>query len=188
MALKNAGNLVKGDYILFRDVPHVVLKHEFMNPGKGSAIMRTKLRNVKTGGVLDFTFKANENVELLNIDKKEMQYLYHDSQEVVFMDPRSYEQVSVPVKLIEEKLAFLVADMLCWVSRYEDEAIDVILPVQVKLKVVESEPASGGNTVNAAKKLVKLETGLEVMVPLFVKENDYVLVDTSNGQYVSRAS
>lgn len=186
--VKNAGNLTKNDYIMFRDTPHVVLKHEFMNPGKGSAIMRAKLRNVKTGNVLDFTFKAAEMVDVLNIDKREMQYLYHDEREVAFMDPRTYDQVSVPAKLMEEQLGFLIPDMLCWVSWYGDEAIGVILPVQVKLKVVEAEPATGGNTVNAARKLVKLETGIELMAPLFVKEGDFVLVDTATGEYVSRAN
>lgn len=188
MAAKNAGNLEKNDYIMFRDTPHVILKHDFMNPGKGSAIMRAKMRNVKTGNVLDFTFKAAEMVDVLNIDKREMQYLYHDANEVAFMDPRTYEQATVPAKLMEDQLGFLIPDMLVWVSWYGDEAIGVILPVQVKLKVVEAEMATGGNTVVAAKKAVKLETGTSVMVPLFVKEGDYILVDTVSGEYVSRAN
>lgn len=188
MAVKNAGNLTKNDYIMFRDIPHVILKHDFMNPGKGSAIMRAKMRNVKTGNVLEFTFKAAETVDLLNIDKREMQYLYHDNSEVAFMDPRTYEQATVPASLMEEQLGYLIADMMVWVSWYGEEAIGVILPVQVKLKVTEAEMATGGNTVNAAKKAVKLETGIEAMVPLFVKEGDYILVDTSTGEYVSRAN
>lgn len=188
MAVKNAGNLTKNDYIMFRDKPHMVLKHEFMNPGKGSAIMRAKMRNVKTGNVLEFTFKAAETVELLNIDKREMQYLYHDAREVAFMDPRTYEQATVPASLLDEQLGFLIPDMIVWVSWWGEEAIGVILPVQVKLKVVEAEMATGGNTVVAAKKAVKVETGIEIMVPLFVKEGDYILVDTATGEYVSRAN
>jgi elongation factor P len=150
--------------------------------------MRAKMRNVKTGNVLDFTFKAAEMVDVLNIDKREMQYLYHDSNEVAFMDPRTYEQATVPAALISDQLGYLIADMICWVSWYGDEALGVILPVQVKLKVVEAEMATGGNTVVAAKKAVKLETGIEVMVPLFVKEGDFILVDTATGEYVSRTN
>lgn len=186
--LKNAGNLAKNDYILFRDSPHVVTKIEFMNPGKGSAIMRAKMRNIKTGAASEFTFKSAEMVEILNIDKREMQYLYHDGSAVVFMDPRSFEQASVPAKLMEEQLGYLTPDMLCYVSWYGEEAIGVILPVHVNLKVVETEDAVPGNRVNAPKKLAKLETGIEVAVPLFIKNSDVISVDTATGEYISRAN
>lgn len=188
MAVKNGGNLAKNDYILFKDAPYFITKTEFMAPGKGSAIMRTKMRNIKTGAVTEFTFKSNEMVEVLNIDKREMQYLYHDSKEVVFMDPRTYDQVSVPATLVEDQLGYLIPDMLCYVSWYGDEAIGVILPVHVNLKVIETEDAIAGNRVNAPKKLAKLETGIEVNVPLFIKEGDIIVVDTSSGEYISRAS
>lgn len=186
--VKNGGNLAKNDYILFKDAPYVITKTEFMAPGKGSAIMRTKMRNIKTGAVTEFTFKSNEMVEVLNIDKREMQYLYHDASEVVFMDPRTYDQVSVPAALVQEQLGYLIPDMLCYVSWYGDEAIGVILPVHVNLKVVETEDAIAGNRVNAPKKLAKLETGIEVNVPLFIKEGDIIVVDTGSGEYISRAN
>lgn len=186
--VKNAGNLAKNDYILFRNSPHIVVKTEFMNPGKGSAIMRARMRNLETGTVTDFTFKAAEMVEMLNVDKTEMQYLYHDDQNIFFMNPQNYDQVEVPVKLMEDQLGFLKPDTLCWVLRYQEKALGVIPPIHVNLKVIESEPAVGGNTVNAAKKPVKVETGIEVMVPLFVKEGETIIVDTQDCSYVGRAN
>jgi elongation factor P len=188
MAAKSAGNLAKGDYVEFHDAPHMVTKTEFMNPGKGSAIMRVRLKNVQTGAVYDFTYKAAETVALLNVDKKEMQYLYHDDREVAFMDPKTYEQATVPTDLLEDQLGFLIPDVLCWVLWYEDRAIGVVLPPHVRLRVVETEDAIAGNRVNAPKKLAKMETGAEIQVPLFVKVGDLLEIDTASGQYVARAN
>lgn len=158
-----------------------------MNPGKGSAIMRTRLRNLQTGSVNEFTYKSNETVEILNVEKKEMQYLYHDDKEVMFMDPKTYEQVAVPADLMEDQVGFLIPDMLVWVMSYEGKALGVTLPPHVRLKVVETEDAIAGNRVNAPKKLAKVETGIEIQVPLFVKVGDVIEVDTASGEYVSRA-
>lgn len=186
--LKGAGNLTKGDFVSFRDAPHVVTKAEFMNPGKGSAIMRARLRNLQSGAVYDFTYKTSESVEVLNVEKKEMQYLYHDDSEVVFMDPKTYEQATVPTDLMEDQVGYLIPDMLCWVLWFQEKALGVTLPPHVILKVVETEDAIAGNRVNAPKKPAKMETGLEIQVPLFVKVGDKVEIDTTSGDYVARAN
>lgn len=188
MSTIDAGNIAKGMYILYKDAPHQVIKTEFMNPGKGSAVMRVKFKNVKTGAAQEFTYKTNEKVEELVLDKSEMQYLYHDGQNVYFMDPRSFEQVTVPESLMEDQVGFLTADLVCWVIRYKSDAIGVILPPHVKLKVIESPDAVAGNRVNAPKKTVKLETGIEIQAPLFIKEGETIEIDTLTGEYVSRAN
>jgi len=187
MAVISASKISKGTFLMFKGVPQQVVGTEFMNPGKGSAVMRVKFRNVQTGTAAEFTYKTSEMVEVAEVDKKEMQYLYHDGENVMFMDPRTYDQAMVPVALMEDQLGYLTADMLCWVLWYGEKAIGVILPPNVNLKVVEAPQAVAGNTVNAPKKLVVLETGLKVLAPLFVKEGDILIIKTSTGEYVSRA-
>jgi len=184
----NAGNAAKGMYLMFKGAPNQVMKADFMAPGKGSPIMRVKFRNVQTGSVQDFTFKTNESIEEADVDKKEMQYLYRDGDEVVFMGPKTFEQASVPVSLVEDQVGFLIADMKCYVLWYGEKAIGVILPPHVSLKVVEAPDSVAGNRVNAPKKLVKLETGVEVQVPLFIKEGEMITLDTMTGEYLSRTN
>jgi len=155
---------------------------------KGSAIARVKMRNPQTGASYEYTFKSNESVEVLNVEKKEMQYLYHDDKEVVFMDPATYEQAAVPSSLLEGQLGFLIPDMLVWVLWYEGSAIGATLPPHVILNIMETEDAVAGGTVNAPKKSAIANTGVEIKVPLFVKVGDRIEVDTGTGEYISRAN
>jgi elongation factor P len=182
------GNIRKGSYILFKSQPHMVTKTEFVSPGKGSAFTRAKLKSVKTGAVQEYTFKSTEPIEELDIQTREMQYLYIDGDDVVFMDPRTYEQVSVRKDLIEDKLGYLMPELTMYILFFEEDAIGVRFPLNVKLKVVYAEDAVAGNRVNAPKKPVKLETGVEVMAPLFVKVGDTLIIDTETGEYLSRAN
>lgn len=188
MATINAGNISKGSYIIFKDAPHQVTKAEFMAPGKGSPIMRVRMRNIRSGVITEFTYKTNESVEVADVDKKEMQYLYKDDQEVYFMDPMTYDQISVPVSVMEDQTQFLIPDIKCWITFYLDKPVGVILPPHVNMKVIEAPEAVAGNRVNAPKKLVKLETGHEVLAPLFIKEGEMVIIDTASGEYVSRVT
>lgn len=186
MATINAGNIAKGNYIMFKGNPVLVTKTEFMSPGKGSPVMRVKFRNVQTGSVGEFTYKTSENVEVAEVEKKEMQFLYREGSDVVFMDPKTYDQVSVPVALLEDQTGYLVPNLKCHVLWYKGEAIGVTLPPHVTLKVVESPDEIAGNRINAPKKLVKVETGIMVQSPLFIKIGDNIMVDTSTGEYLSR--
>jgi elongation factor P len=180
------GNIRKGSYILFKDQPSLVTKTEFVSPGKGSAFMRAWMKSVKTGATQQFTFKSVEPVEELDVTSREMQYLYIDADEIVFMDPRTYEQVSVKKSLIEDKVGYMTPEMSLYILFYNDEAIGVRFPLNVKLKVTYAEDATAGNRVNAPKKPVTLETGIEVQAPLFVKTGDYLIIDTETGEYLSR--
>lgn len=188
MVTVNAGNISKGDYLMFRGEPNLVTKAEFMSPGKGAAVMRVKYKNVKTGSAIEFTYKTNEMVEVADIEKKEMDFLYRSGGEMVFMNSKTYEQASVPVSLVEDKLGFFIDNLKCWVMFYKGEAIGVTLPPNVALKVVESPDDVAGNRINAPKKTVRLETGMSAQVPLFVKVGEKVSIDTSTGEYLGRKS
>lgn len=186
MVTVNAGNITKGSYLMFKGEPHLVTKAEFMSPGKGAAVMRVKYKSVKTGAAIEFTYKTNEQVEVADIEKKEMEFLYRNGQEIVFMNPKTYDQASVPVSLVEDKLGFFIPNLRCWVMFYNGEAIGVTLPPNIALKVIESPDEVAGNRINAPKKMVKVETGMNVQVPLFIKIGEKVSIDTTTGEYLGR--
>lgn len=186
MATKNAGNIAKSDYIIFKGGPVLVTKTEFMSPGKGSAVMRIKFRDVRTGAAGEYTYKTSEQVEVAEVDKKEMQFLFREGKEIVFMDPKTYEQASVPAVLLEGQLGYLVENLKAYVLWYQGKAIGVTLPSHVTLKVIESPDEVAGNRINAPKKLVKVETGITIPAPLFIKVGESIMVDTATGQYLSR--
>jgi elongation factor P len=186
MSTINAGNIAKGMYIMYKDAPHQVMKADFMAPGKGSPIMRVKFKSVKTGAASEFTYKTNESVEVAEVDKKEMQFLYRDGEEIMFMDPKTYEQAGIPISLVEDQVGFLMPDMKAWVLWFENQAIGISLPPHVDIKVTDAPEAIAGNRINAPKRLVKLETGVEVLAPLFIKTGDVITIDTATGEYISR--
>jgi len=188
MATIKAGNITKNSFVLYKGQPHRVVKADFYSPGKGSALMRVKMKSAVTGMNAEFTYKTNEPVEDVDVDKKEMQFLYADEVEATFMDERTYEQVSVPVALVKDKLGVLTSEVRVNVMFYQDKAIGVLLPPNVTLGVTEAHEAVAGNRVNAPKKPVTLETGLEVQVPLFIKTGDRVIVDTDSLNYLARST
>lgn len=171
---------------MFKGEPHLVTKADFMSPGKGAAIMRVKYKSVKTGSAIDFTYKTNEMVEVADIEKKEMEFLYRAGPEVVFMNPKTFDQASVSVSLIEDKLGYFIGNLKVWVMFYNGEAIGVMLPPNVVLKVIESPDEVAGNRINAPKKTVKLETGITAQVPIFIKTGEKVIIDTTTGEYLGR--
>ena len=182
----NAGNIAKGSFIIYKGTPHYVTKTDYMSPGKGSPVMRVKMKNATSGAACEFTYKSNEQVETADVVKKDMLFLYSDGSEVVFMDPRTFDQASVPLVLIENKIGFLIPNQKCIVLWYGDNAIGVETPPNVVLTVTEAQDAIAGNRVNAPKKPVTLETGIEIQAPIFIKKGDKVSVDTTTGTYLSR--
>lgn len=166
----------------------MVVKCEFYFPGKGSAFARTKIKNVKTGNVYEYTFKSSDFVETVDVETTELQYLYQDGETYHFMNPRSYDQFEVKKEIFEGKEIYLLPEMKMFFNYFEGEVIGVRFPPKVTVKVVEAEEATAGNTVNAPKKPVKIETGVEVYAPLFVKAGERIIVDTESGEYVGRAT
>ena len=149
--------------------------------------VKIKAKNVKTGSVLDLSFIGGDKVELLRLDKKQMQYLYDDGTGFVFMDLETYDQISIDKARLEWESNFLVPEATVTITMYENEIIGIELPAKVTLKIVECEPAVRGDTVNKAMKDAYLETGLKVRVPLFVENGESIVVFTNDGSYDSRA-
>jgi len=158
-----------------------------VKPGKGGAFVRTKLKNVRTGAVLERTFRADERVEQAIVQKREMQYLYTDGGDYVFMDTVSYDQVHVARETLADAANYLKEGDNAVLQFYESEIVGVDLPAAVDLEVAETEPGVQGDRVSGARKPATLETGLVVQVPLFVNPGERIKVDTRTGQYINRA-
>jgi elongation factor P len=163
-----------------------VVEFQHVKPGKGGAFVRTKLKNVRTGAVIDRTFSADEKVALAMIDKREMQFLYREGTDYVFMDNETYEQLHVPAASVGGAVNYLKEGDSAVLPTYKAEIIGVDLPAAVELEVTETEPGMQGDRVSGARKAATLETGLVVQVPLFVNTGDRVKVDTRSGEYLSR--
>jgi elongation factor P len=163
-----------------------VVEFQHVKPGKGGAFVRTKLKNVRTGAVLDRTYRADEKLEQAIIDKREMQYLYREGDHHVFMDTASYEQMHVDAATLGDTVNYLKEGDSVIVQMYKDAVVGVDLPAAVELQVTDTEPGVQGDRVSGARKPATLETGLTVQVPLFVNTGDRVKVDTRSGEYLTR--
>ena len=163
-----------------------IVEFQHVKPGKGAAFVRTKLKNVETGQVIDKTFRAGEKVVEALLEHRKMQFLYRDGDNYVFMDVDTYEQVTVGQDVVGDSSSFMVENQEMSVFIREDKAVTIELPVAVLLKVEKADPGLKGDTSGAATKPVTLETGLVVQVPLFVEEGDTLKIDTRTGRYLER--
>lgn len=150
-------------------------------------IVKIKVRNLRSGSTVELSFTGGEKVEQAHIDKKIMQYLYDAGDELVFMDNETYEQIEIPKANLQWELKFLKANDNIHIQMFNSEILGVILPDKVALKIVDCEPAVKGDTATSASKNATLETGLEIKVPLFISQDEMVLVNTADGKYSSRA-
>ncbi|MEO9224030.1 MAG: elongation factor P [Acidimicrobiales bacterium] len=164
-----------------------IVEFQHVKPGKGGAFVRTTLRNVRTGAVVDRTFRAAEKVEQAMIDKREMQYLYRDGDGFVFMDTETYEQTTVGSEALGSAAGFITEGAAPNLQFYGDEVVGVEMPAAVELTVADTEPGLQGDRVSGARKPAKLETGVHVQVPLFVNVGDRLKIDTRSGDYISKA-
>ncbi|HLI55179.1 MAG TPA: elongation factor P [Acidimicrobiales bacterium] len=164
-----------------------VVEFQHVKPGKGGAFVRTKLKNVRTGAVLERTYRADEKLDQALIDKKDMQFLYLDGDDYVFMDTTDYEQMHASRAALGAAAPYLKEGDSAVIQMFEGEIVGVDLPAAVELAVTETEPGVQGDRVSGARKPAVLETGLTVQVPLFVNVGDRVKVDTRTGEYLTRA-
>ena len=164
-----------------------VVEFQHVKPGKGGAFVRTRLKNVRTGAVVDRTYRADEKLEQAIIDKREMQFLYRDGTDFVFMDTVSYDQVQVPRDALGDAASFVKEGSGVHLQMYGNDIVGVDLPAAVELTVSETEPGVQGDRVSGARKPATLETGLVVQVPLFVNPGESIRVDTRSGEYLTRA-
>ena len=187
MAAVSTNDLKRGMSLDLPEGLFQVVDFQHVKPGKGGAFVRTTLRNMRNGGQSDRTFRTDEKLEQAVIDKREMQYLYRDGPDFVFMDNESYDQLTVPPASIAEAANYIVDGSTVVLQMYGDEIVGSDLPAAVELNVTETEPGIQGDRVSGARKPATLETGLTVQVPLFVNPGDRIKVDTRTAEYITRA-
>ncbi len=175
-----------GMVIVYKDNLYEIVEFLHVKPGKGGAFVRTKLKNIRTGQVIDNTFRSGEKVEEVRVEKKKMEYLYNDGLHYVVMNPDTFEQVELNQDLFGEKKYLIKENMEIALIQTDDEVIDIELPTTVNLEVVECEPGVKGNTATNVTKSAVLETGLEVQVPLFINKGDVLKIDTRTSEYLER--
>jgi elongation factor P len=163
-----------------------VVEFQHVKPGKGGAFVRTKLKNVRTGAVIERTYRADEKLEQAIVDKREMQYLYRDGEHYVFMDNSTYDQMHVDASALGDATRYVKEGDSAVLQMYGTEIVGVDLPAAVELAVTETEPGVQGDRVSGARKPATVETGLTLQVPLFVNVGDRIKVDTRSGDYITR--
>ncbi len=168
-------------------VPYTVLYQEHSKTGRAGSVLRTRLKNLTTGTVLEKTFQGAEQVEEADISKSKAQYTYKEGTEYYFMDTESYEQFSLSSAVLGETINYLKEGTEITILNFNSNPINVELPIKISLKVTEAPPGIKGNTASTGGKVVVLETGLKVSTPLFIKEGDEIIINTEKGEYVGRA-
>jgi elongation factor P len=176
-----------GKNILWEDAPYVVLNAEHSKTGRAGAVLRTKLKNLLTGNVLDKTFNGSDKVDEADMSKTKAQYLYQEHDGFVFMDTVTYDQFSLSKDIIGNANLYLLEGTEVTVLNFNDNPVNIELPIKVTLTVVEAPPGIKGDTAGTGGKVVKMETGLTVSAPLFINEGDKLIINTEKGEYVSRA-
>jgi elongation factor P len=187
MAVVSTNDLKNGMTLDLPEGLFTVVDFQHVKPGKGGAFVRTRLKNARTGAVIDRTYRADEKLEQAVIDKREMQFLYLDGDQYVFMDTGTYDQLQTPKDALGNAANFLKEGDSAVLQMYDSEIVGVDLPAAVELSVTQTEPGLQGDRVSGARKPATLETGLVVQVPLFVNPGDRVKVDTRSGEYLTRA-
>lgn len=175
-----------GLIIKFKNDLFTIIEFQHVKPGKGGAFVRTMLKSLRTGKVLDNTFRSGEGIEIVRVERKKFQYLYRDADFLVCMDNETYEQINIPKNLFGDSVDYLKESEEVEFLFNKDDIISVEIPIFVYLKVTETEPGFRGDTATGANKPAKLETGVSINVPLFINEGDLLKVDTRTGGYVER--
>ena len=176
------GMTIKVDGNLF-----VVLEFQHVKPGKGAAFVRTKMKNLRTGSTIEYTFNSGIKVESARVERKPMQFLYNSGDAYTFMDMNDYSQVDIDKKILGDDVKYLKENLNLDITFYEGEVLGISLPDKIEMTVVSTEPGVIGNTTSSAMKDATLETGYTIKVPLFINEGEKVVIATSDGKYVSRA-
>lgn len=175
-----------GQSILLDGTLYLILEYQHVKPGKGKAFVKTKLKNLSGGGVVDKTFRADEDVKQAFIDKQQFQYLYKDGDSYIFMNNETFVQINLNNDIVENKYLYLTSNQEVTIQMHEDTPIDLVLPPTVNLLVTSAEPAVKGDTVSSSTKSVTCETGLILNVPMFIEEDELIKVDTKNSSYMTR--
>ena len=180
-------NLKTGTKITLENEPYTVLSYSHSKMGRGGAVVKTRLKNLKSGSVIDKTFQGADKIEEAELSKKSSAYLYSDEQSAFFMDNESYEQFEIPLSKVGDDKNYLIENSNVDILYFNSEPINIELPIKMSFKVVSAPPAVKGNSAGSITKKVVLETGAQVDAPIFIKEGDKIVVDTRTGSYVERA-
>ena len=183
----STSDIRNGITIKLDDGLFTVIEFQHVKPGKGGAFVRTKLRNARSGAVIERTYRSDERLEQAMMDKRDTQYLYRDGDDYIFMDSTTYDQVPVSSKSLGEASKFLKETGKAMLIQFNDEIIGIELPASVELVIADTEPGIQGDRVSGARKSATLETGFVVQVPLFVGPGETIKVDTRSGEYMTRA-
>ncbi len=183
----NINEIKTGTNIIQNGNPYVVLYHEHSKMGRAGSVLRTRLKNLTNGAVLEKTFQGAESVEQADVSKSKAQYTYKENDNYNFMDNESYEQFTLSKVALGDNINYLKEGTEVSILNFNGNPINIELPVKITLRVVEAPPGVKGNTVSTGGKMVTLETGIKVSTPLFVKEGDDIIINTERGEYVSRA-
>ena len=182
----SAGDFRNGITIEYDGNVYQIIEFQHVKPGKGAAFVRTKLKNIKSGGVVEKTFRPTEKCPQARIDRKDMQYLYADGDLYYFMDTESYDQIALNAETVGDALKFVKENEMCKVCSHNGSVFSVEPPLFVELDITETEPGIKGDTATGATKPATVETGAQVYVPLFVEQGDKIKIDTRTGEYLSR--
>ena len=183
----SAGDFRNGVTIEFEGNIYQIVEFQHVKPGKGAAFVRCKIKNIKTGGVVERTFRPTEKVPKAHIERKDMQYLYSDGELYHFMDVNTYDQIAVNADTVGESLKFVKENEMVKIASHQGEVFAIEPPLAVELEVTETEPGIKGDTAQGATKPAIVETGAKVMVPLFINQGEKIRIDTRTGEYTSRA-
>jgi elongation factor P len=186
MATFNTSEFKSGLKIMINGDPHNIVENEFVKPGKGQAFSRVRVRNLKTGRVVEKTFKSGETVEAADVFETEVQYLYNDGEDWHFMHPESYEQYSIGKDALGEAALWMQEEGICDMTLFNGAPLSVLPPNFVEMKIVQTDPGMRGDTSGGGGKPATLDSGAVVRVPLFVQEEEVIKVDTRSGEYVGR--
>ena len=185
--MATTADIRNGAVILHKNKRFKIVEFQHVKPGKGGAFVRTKLKDIQSGKIIDKTFNAGAKLEFVRVEAKRMQFLYQDGELFVFMDSDTYDQINVDADTVADNARYLVAGLNVDLLFDGTEILDIRLPANVVLNVVETEPGFKGNTATGATKPATVETGYSLNVPLFIEEGDHLKINTRNGEYIERA-
>lgn len=182
-----AGDFKNGVTIEFEGNLYQIIEFQHVKPGKGAAFVRCKIRNIKTGGVVERTFRPSEKMPKAHIDRNDMQYLYNDGELYHFMDVNSYDQIAVNASQIGDSLKFVKENDMVKILAHQGKVFGIEAPINVELAIIETEPGIKGDTAQGATKPAIVESGAKVLVPLFIEQGEVIRIDTRTGEYMGRA-
>ena len=185
--MANTSNIRNGSVILHKNKRMKVINFQHVKPGKGGAFVRTKLKDIQSGKIIDETFNSGHKLKFITVEAKPAQYLYCDDDFLIFMNNDTYEQINIPLNISDGKKNFLIAGQAVDLLFDGEEVLDIRLPAHVVLIVTDTEPGFKGNTATGALKPATMETGLKINVPLFINNKDKIRIDTRTGEYTDRS-